>query len=68
MSKGEKRILELVNAFVSHEMRNPINAILGMNLKLQTKIKELYNFIEQNIGDQINPNLEDLKKEIDDAL
>lgn len=34
ISKGEKRILELVNACVSHEMRNPINAILAANLKL----------------------------------
>ena len=35
LSQGEKKLLELVNACVSHEMRNPINAILGMNLKLK---------------------------------
>ena len=34
LNQGEKRLLELVNACVSHEMRNPINAILGMNMKL----------------------------------
>ena len=34
LSLGEKKILEFVNACVSHEMRNPINAILGMNSKL----------------------------------
>lgn len=35
LNLGEKRLLELVNACVSHEMRNPINAIYGMNLKLK---------------------------------
>ena len=27
MSEGEKRLLALINATVSHEMRNPINSI-----------------------------------------
>jgi hypothetical protein len=27
LSKGEKKILQLVNACVSHEMRNPLNSI-----------------------------------------
>ena len=42
LNMGEKRILELVNACVSHEMRNPINAIMGMNLKLNNLAKELF--------------------------
>lgn len=27
ITKGEKKLLEQINAMVSHEMRNPINAI-----------------------------------------
>lgn len=27
MAKGEQRLLSLINATVSHEMRNPINSI-----------------------------------------
>ena len=35
ISQGEKKILQLINACVSHEMRNPINSILATNLKLR---------------------------------
>lgn len=41
ISQGENRILQLVNACVSHEMRNPINAILSANLKLQESARGL---------------------------
>jgi hypothetical protein len=27
IAKGEKKLLQLINATVSHEMRNPINSI-----------------------------------------
>jgi signal transduction histidine kinase len=30
---GEKKVLEMVNACVSHEMRNPINSIFAMIMK-----------------------------------
>lgn len=29
----EKRLQSLINATVSHEMRNPLNSIYGQNLK-----------------------------------
>lgn len=29
LAEGEKRLFSLINATVSHEMRNPINAIHG---------------------------------------
>ena len=32
---GEKRLLEQINALVSHEMRNPLNAILSMVAKIK---------------------------------
>ena len=32
---GEKKLLEQINAIVSHEMRNPLNSILAMVSKLK---------------------------------
>jgi hypothetical protein len=32
ISKGEKKLLSLINATVSHEMRNPVNSIHSQNL------------------------------------
>ena len=50
LSLGEKKILEIINACVSHEMRNPINAILGMNMKLKSLMEELFEFVEGELG------------------
>ena len=32
-TKGEKKLLTIINATVSHEMRNPINSIQALNIK-----------------------------------
>lgn len=32
MSQNQKHVLQMINACVSHEMRNPINSIFAMNL------------------------------------
>ena len=50
INKGEKRILELVNACVSHEMRNPINSILATNLKLKDIARELKGLVRMIQG------------------
>lgn len=44
-SNGEKKILQLVNANVSHEMRNPINSIMATNLKVEDLSKELKTIV-----------------------
>jgi hypothetical protein len=31
-AKGEKKLMTLMNATVSHEMRNPINSLKSQNL------------------------------------
>jgi signal transduction histidine kinase len=31
--QGEKKLLSIINATVSHEMRNPLNSIYSQNLK-----------------------------------
>lgn len=39
-ANGEKKLLALINATVSHEMRNPINSIYSQNLQQkQTMLK-----------------------------
>lgn len=48
LNLGEKRLLELVNACVSHEMRNPINSILGMVIKLKGITRSLLSHISQH--------------------
>lgn len=42
LSIGEKRLLELVNACVSHEMRNPINAIMAMTAELRDLTAQVF--------------------------
>lgn len=42
LSVGEKRLLELVNACVSHEMRNPINAIMAMTAELKDLTAQVF--------------------------
>ena len=44
LARGEKKLLTLINATVSHEMRNPINSIKSQCLQLKmliNKIKEI---------------------------
>ena len=45
-ANAEKRLLALINATVSHEMRNPINAINSQNIK-QAQINEKFKFFIQ---------------------
>lgn len=35
ISEGKKKILQIINACMSHQMRNPINSIMATNLKLK---------------------------------
>ena len=38
---GEKKFLEQINAIVSHEMKNPLNAILSMIARIKLKVKHI---------------------------
>jgi hypothetical protein len=42
---GETKVLQMVNACVSHEMRNPINSIFSMILKVQDHAEELLSLV-----------------------
>ena len=57
VGKGEKKLLELVNACVSHEMRNPINAINAMNIKLKELTKEFEHLKQETIPEEKLKNL-----------
>ena len=46
-SQQQKQILQMVNACVSHEMRNPINAIFAMNMQLRDQASELAKLLTQ---------------------
>ena len=53
LSKGEKQILQLINACVSHEMRNPINSILATNLKLKDCAAELMQLLRRVLAREL---------------
>ena len=54
VAQGEKTLLSLINATVSHEMRNPSNSIRCQNL-LQRQLNE-------KINDLLNSNITSVKK------
>ena len=43
---GEKKLLSLINATVSHEMRNPLNSIHSQILKQNQILDEFSDFVE----------------------
>lgn len=45
---GEKKLLEHINSIVSHEMRNPLNAIEGQILALEHSIEILNQIIRES--------------------
>lgn len=62
-ANGEKKLLALINATVSHEMRNPLNSIYSQNLK-QNQISE--NFKELIESDFTTLSIRKLKKKMKD--
>lgn len=46
-SRRHNKFLQMVNACVSHEMRNPINSIFAMNIQLQDQAQELSVILEE---------------------
>ena len=48
MSKGEKKLMTIVNSAVSHEIRNPINSIRCQNLLLKMLNERLNDIIDDH--------------------
>lgn len=60
MANGEKRLFSLINATVSHEMRNPTNSMLAQvneQKLLNRKLKETINFVNQESNLKIKESL-----------
>ncbi len=47
MAEGEKKLMSLINATISHEMRNPINSIRSQNM-LQQQLNQKLDEILKN--------------------
>jgi signal transduction histidine kinase len=44
--KAENSFLAMINACVSHELRNPLNSIMAQNIEKQHLYKELFSLLE----------------------
>jgi len=44
--QAQTEFLSLINATVSHEMRNPLNSILNQNLNLHNILKEMKTIVD----------------------
>ena len=47
MEKGHNAVLSMINACVSHEMRNPLNSIIAQNIEKEGMYKEMNELISQ---------------------
>ena len=52
--RTEKMIQSTINATVSHEIRNPINAIYSQNIFLDMLFKKVTDLIEYYANKQLN--------------
>lgn len=52
VANADKNVLEMANACVSHEMRNPLNSINGMITKIYSVIENIVCFID-GFGDDL---------------
>ena len=41
MEKGHNAVLSMINACVSHEMRNPLNSIIAQNIEKEEMYKKI---------------------------
>ena len=47
MEKGHNAVLSMINACVSHEMRNPLNSIIAQNIEKEAIYKEISELVNQ---------------------
>ena len=45
VANADKNVLEMANACVSHEMRNPINSINSMIIKMHDILEQMFVFL-----------------------
>ncbi len=62
-SKTQNQFLSIINATVSHEMRNPLNSIKAENILKRVLIKRLKELLERE-----NISKEDFKEEATEII
>lgn len=50
ITNGEKKLLALINATVSHEMRNPLNCITSQNIRQILINEKIVEFIRNELS------------------
>ena len=50
---AKNKMLSIINAFISHELRNPLNSLMAQNRIKEDLYKEIKETIEQ-LGDSLN--------------
>ena len=66
--RSQQHLFTLVNAMVSHELRNPLNALLGQLLKVKSIRRALQDLIHQ-ISEKLNDqSILDLAISIDEDI
>ena len=61
ITQGEKRLLEQINSIVSHEMRNPLNAISTQKLIIESLIEKILDLFDDFGSDSLSDFIEQLK-------
>jgi len=46
--KADNKLLEMINACISHELRNPLNSIMAQGLEKDLLYKEIKEIIKKN--------------------
>jgi signal transduction histidine kinase len=52
--KAENKLLSLINAFISHELRNPLNSIVAQNIEQRFLCQQLQEMIRQQLSKEKN--------------
>ena len=53
MEKGHNAVLSMINACVSHEMRNPLNSIIAQNIEKEEMYKQIQELTNKFISKKI---------------
>lgn len=47
-AKAENKFLSISNACISHELRNPLNAIIAINMELKTNLQKMKQIVQSD--------------------
>lgn len=68
-SKVENQFLGLINACVSHEMRNPLNSIIAQNIQKKFLYSKLVGIVKKGeMSKQVKNSLQKVMDELSEGL